>query len=153
MFFIYIFRKCWWFTRYLISTSSPFRFLIKEASPFFLMLYESSSKNGLHIITKYLWGKSYCWKTAKQSDAFSNSIFEPYRASALFKLETWDSKGTSFSPLSIIRENLKKLSWVVSEEISEQNNTLKIGKSSITRTGSDVITQKNIKKYIKYIYI
>ena len=81
-------------------------------------------------------------KTAKKSDAFSNSIFEPNLVSTLFELETWHSKGTNFSLLSTICENLKKISWVVSEKISEQNDTLKIRKLSISRTGSDVIIRK-----------
>ena len=106
----------------------------------------------LHVITKYLWGKSYCWITAKNSDAFSNSIFEPYHASVLFELETLDSKGTNFSPLSIIRENLKKISWVVLEKISEQNDTLKIRKSSIYQTGSDFITRKIVFGLSRPIY-
>ena len=106
----------------------------------------------LHVITKYLWVKRYHWKTSKKSDAFSNSIFEPYRASALFELETWYSTGINFSPLSVIRENLKKISWVLSEIISAQNDTLKIRKSSIFRTGSDVITRKIIFGQARPIY-
>ena len=81
---------------------------------------------------------------SKKSDAFSNSIFEPYRAPALFELEFWDSIATNFNPLSTIRENLKKISRVVLENISEQNDTLKFRKSLIPRTGSDVITRKII---------
>ena len=130
-------------------TSSPFRSLIKEASPFFLMSYERSSKTTPLLF--YINSQNiYEWrviaekhrKNRKKSDAFSNSIFEPYRAPALFDLETCASHGINFSPLSIIRENLKKISWVVSEINSSQNDTLKIRKSSISPTGSDVITSK-----------
>ena len=128
----------------------------QRSQPFFLDVIWKVVKNYttfvLHVITKYVWEKSYRWKTAKKLDAFSNSIFEPYRASALFELETWDSKGTNLSPLSIIRENLKKISWVVSEKISVQNDTLKIRKSSISRTGSDVITLKIIFGLSRPIY-
>ena len=85
-------------------------------------------------------------------DAFSNSIFEPYRASALFELETSDSKDTNFSLLSTICENLKKISWVISEKISEQNDTPKIRKSLISQTGSDVITRKIIFGLFRPIY-
>ena len=48
------------------------------------------------------------------------------------------------SIIPIIREKLKKISLVDSEEIASQNDTLKIRKSSISQTGSDVITQKII---------
>ena len=85
-------------------------------------------------------------------DAFSNSIFAPYRASALFQPEIWHSKGTNFSLLSTICENLKKISWGVSEKISEQNDTLKIRNSSISRTGSDVIIRKITFSLSRQIY-
>ena len=96
----------------------------QRGQPFFLDLIWKVVKNYttfvLHIITKYLWGKSYRWKTLKKSDSFSNSIFEPYRATALFELETWNTTGTNFNHFSITVENLKKISRVVSEKISEQ---------------------------------
>ena len=47
-------------------------------------------------ITKYLWEKSYRWKTSKKSDALKNSIFESYRAPALFNLETCDLQFINF---------------------------------------------------------
>ena len=74
------------------------------------------------------------------------------RFGAFWAIETWDSIGIKFSPLSIIRENLKKISRVVSEIISAQNDTLKIRKSSIFRTGSDVTTQKIIFGQARPIY-
>ena len=147
--------KCLWFKRYLDFTSRPFWSLIKGASPFFLLSHEKSSKTTpllFYMLSQIFMGKSYRWKTSKKSDAFSNSIFEPYRASALFDLETCASQFINFSPLSIIRENLKKISWVVSEEIASQNDTLKIRKSSISQTGSDVITQKIIFGLSRPIY-
>ena len=69
--------------------------------------------------------KSYRWKAANKSDAFSNSIFEPYRAPALLKLKTWDSIGINFSPWKFEEDILSSL-----EIISSQNDTLKIRKSS-----------------------
>ena len=96
--------------------------------------------------------KELSMKDIKKSDAFSNSIFEPYRASALFELETWDSFLINFSPLSIFRENLKKISCVVTEIIAAQNETLKIRKSSISPTGSDAITRKIIFDLSRPIY-
>ena len=120
------------------------------------MSYERSSKIYttfvLHVFTKYLWIKSYRWKTSKKSDAFSNSIFEPCRAPALFELEIWASIGIIFSPLIIIRQNLNKISQVVSEIIPAQNDTLKIRRSSISRTGSDVTTRKIIFGQARPIY-
>ena len=116
--------KCLQFSRYLHFTSSPFRSLIKGASPFFLMPYEWSSKT-IQLLFYMLFQNIYeerviAEKYKKKSESFSNSIFEPYRAPALFELETWDSKATIFSHFSIIRKNLKKISWVVTEKISEQ---------------------------------
>ena len=43
-------------------------------------------------------------------DALKNSIFEPYRASALFDLDSCAFHCINFRPLSITRKNLKKIS-------------------------------------------
>ena len=96
--------------------------------------------------------KELSLKNIEKTVRVLNFIFEPYRASVLFELKTWNSKGTNFSHLSIIRKNLKKISSVVSEKISEQKDNLKIGKSSISRTGSDVITRKIIFNFSWPIY-
>ena len=58
----------------------------------------------------------------------------------------------NFSPLSIFRENLKKISCVVTEIIAAQNETLKIRISSISPTGSDAITRKIIFDLSRPIY-
>ena len=44
----------------------------------------------------------------------------------------------NFNTFSIIPENLKVLSWIVLEELTRQNDLLKITKSAIFQTGSDV---------------
>ena len=135
--------KCLWFLRYLIFTSSPFRSLIKGAALF--SWWHMKYRQKLYQFCSTCYHKIFMMKELfLKNNAFSNSIFELYRASAFFELEYWDSKSTNFSPLSTIRENLKKISWVVSENISELNDTLKFRKSLISRTGNDVITQKNI---------
>ena len=54
--------------------------------------------------------------------------------------------------MSIFRENLKKISCVVTEIIAAQNETLKIRISSISPTGSDAITRKIIFDLSRPIY-
>ena len=97
--------------------------------------------------------KELSLKNIEKIAGFKKSIFEPYHASALFELETSVSRCINFSPLIIFLENLKKISWVVSKEILRHKmTTLKIRKSSISRTGSDVITRKIIFGLSRQIY-
>ena len=48
------------------------------------------------------------------------------------------SRVQNFNTFSIIPENLNVLSWIVLEELTGQNDLLKITKSAIFQTGSDV---------------
>ena len=67
-----------------------------------------------------------------------NLIFGPYRASALIMLDTQKFRVQNFNTFSIIPENLNVLSWIVLEELTGQNDLLKITKSAIFQTGSVV---------------
>ena len=68
-----------------------------------------------------------------------NLIFGPYRASALIMLDTQKFRVQNFNTFSIIPENLNVLSWIVLEELTGQNDLLKITKPAIFQTGSVVL--------------
>ena len=93
----------------------------------------------------------------KNSEKIGRVFKLDFRALPRFgALWIWDSKGTHFSPLSIIRENLKKISWIVSEKISEQNDTLKISCKFVQAFWRNRVTKKiiyNIRKRNRRITI